>query len=539
MEENYCPSCGKPNPIDNKFCDFCLAHLHPQEGGSAGSEGLEIPGIEDNQNGLGGHESDSKVPDWLSELQQSNEIENEKPPVSESELGQPADAISDWMTGVSGEGEGTVGEVSPTTPFLPDQGINETQDIPHWLNDALIEEEAQDNLEGEWPAEVPLGDEGRDVSQGDSSPAKINEETPGDHENAGPLAGLKGVLSAEAGAARIRKPRTYSAKLKVSTSQRAHIDLLNSLLKDEGQPQPLPQRRSISQQHVLRWGIALVLLMAILWPIVVASQDMPFPDYDEGSAEVNRLISQLPDNARVLVGFDYEPGLAAELDTVAEPVFDHLMSEGALLTLISTSPNGPILAERFIRSIQSDQELKYGLEYANLGYIPGGAAGLLSFIENPQGTIPFTIDGLSAWEIEGRSGLPATAGINQIADYSMVILLVDDPDTARTWIEQLGPTITNPQVLTSFVLISSAQLEPVVRPYYESSPQPVNGLVVGLRGGAAYARLIGGDNFPGEFWDAFGMGTFVAALLILVGGLGYYAIPELSRTARGQDKVKQ
>jgi hypothetical protein len=513
--------------------------LHPQEGGSADSESLSLPGIGDNQNGLGGHESDSNMPDWLSELQQSKEIENGEPLDSDSELGKPADAISDWMTGVSGDGEATVGEVSPAAPFLPDQEINESQDIPHWLNDALIEQEAQDLLEDERPEEVPLADEEKDVSKGDSSPPRIRDEISGDRENAGPLAGLKGVLSAEPGAARVRKPRTYSAKLKVSTSQRAHIDLLNSLLEDEGQPQPLPQRRSISQQHMLRWGIALVLLMAILWPIVFANQEMPLPDYDEGSAEVNRLISQLPENAPVLVGFDFEPGLAAELDTAAKPVFDHLLSEGALLTLISTSPSGPILAERFIQSFQSDQILIYGLEYVNLGYIPGGAVGLLSFIENPQGTIPFTIDGLSAWETEERNGLPATAGISQITDYSMIILLVDDPDTARMWIEQLGPTITNPQVLTSFVLITSAQLEPVVRPYYESSPQPVNGLVVGLRGGAAYARIMGGDDFPGKFWDAFGMGTFVAALLILVGGLGYYVIPELSRTARGQEKVKR
>ena len=539
MEEIYCPQCGKTNPIDNKFCDFCLAHLHPQEGGSADSESISVPGIGENQNGLGGHDSDSNVPDWLSELQQSKEVENEEPLDSDSELGKPADAISDWMTGVSGDGEATIGEFSPAAPFLPDQEINESQDIPHWLNDALIEEETQDLLEDERLEEAPSASEEKDVSQGDSSPPKIRDETSGDRENAGPLAGLKGVLSAEPGAARVRKPRTYSAKLKVSTSQRAHIDLLNSLLEDEGQPQPLPQRRSISQQHMLRWGIALVLLMAILWPIVFTNQEMPLPDYDEGSAEVNRLISQLPENARVLVGFDFEPGLAAELDTAAKPVFDHLLSEGVLLTLISTSPSGPILAERFIQSFQADQLLIYGLEYVNLGYIPGGAVGLLSFIENPQGTIPFTINGLSAWETEERNGLPATAGISQITDYSMIILLVDDPDTARMWIEQLSPTIINPQVLTSLVLITSAQLEPVVRPYYESSPQPVNGLVVGLRGGAAYARIMGVDDFPGKFWDAFGMGTFVAALLILVGGLGYYVIPELSRTARGQEKVKR
>ncbi len=539
MEEINCPSCGKPNPIDNKFCDFCLSNLHHLGGDSAETGGVNYSGIGEDQRGLGEQESDSKVPDWLSELQASSEIESEKTSNSDSELGQPAEAISDWITGVSGDGDTTVEDFSPTAPFLPNRGSDEPQDIPHWLNDSLMEEGAQESIEGEGSMEAPLGFEEGDVSQTDSSLSESGEGTPIERESAGPLAGLRGILSAEAGAARVRKPRTYSAELKISTSQQAHIDLLRDLLEDEGQPQPLPQRRSISQQHILRWGIALVLFISVLWPIITSSQEMPFPDYDEGSAEVHRLVSQLPENARILVGFDFEPGLAAELDTAAAPVFDHLMAEGTLLTLISTSTNGPILAERFIRSIESEQALINGLEYVNLGYIPGGAAGLLSFLENPQGTIPFTIDGLFAWETEDRSGLPATAGITQITDYSMVILLVDDPDTARIWIEQLGPMITNTQVLTSFVLITSAQLEPVVRPYYEIIPQPVNGLVIGLRGGAAYARFIDGGDFPGVIWDAFGMGVFVAALLILVGGLGYYVVPELSRTVRGEEKVNR
>lgn len=537
MEQINCPMCGKPNPIENKFCDFCLAHLPRSEGDSVDSEGADFSGIGENEQGLGGHESDSKVPDWLSELQGSDEIQSEGTPDSDSGLGQPADAISDWMTGLSEEGETPIGDGSPTTPFLPEQGIDESQDIPHWLNDSLMEESPQESIESEEPMESPSGVGEADFSQTGSAPPEPSEVIPEDRESAGPLAGLSGILSAEAGAARYRKPRTYSAKLKISTSQRAHIDLLKNLVEGEGQAQPLPKRSAISQQNVLRWVIALVLFMAVLWPIVTSSQEMPFPRYDEGSAEVHRLVSQLPENARILVGFDYEPGLAAELDTAAAPVFDHLMAKGVLLTLISTSTSGPILAERFIRSIELDQELINGLEYVNLGYIPGGAAGLLSFLENPQGTIPFTIDSLPAWETEVGSGLPATAGINQITDYSMVILLVDDPDTARMWIEQLGPTITDSQVLTSFVLITSAQLEPVVRPYYESFPQPVNGLVVGLRGGAAYARFIDGGDFPGVVWDAFGMGVFVAALLILVGGLGYYVIPELSRTVRGEEKV--
>jgi hypothetical protein len=188
--------------------------------------------------------------------------------------------------------------------------------------------------------------------------------------------------------------------------------------------------------------------------------------------------------------------------------------------------------------MQASHEYKSGEQYVNLGYIPGGAAGLVSFFDNPQNTLPYTLDGVPAWETSTNKGLPPLTGINEITDYEMVVLLVDDPDTARTWIEQLSPRINEPDVLTSFVLITSAQLEPIVLPYYDSSPPQVNGLVAGLRGGAVYAQINGNGDIARKYWDAFGMGTFTAALLILVGGLGYYVIPELMRSPQVQRKGK-
>lgn len=545
MEEIYCPLCGKPNPAENKFCDFCLAHLKPPEEGSPKPDEVQFPGIDNNQDGLGSHTSDSEAPSWLSELQGEDPGEIEQLDEPEPGSGKPDEPISDWMTGFSEADDSDSfssddplpsGAVPPVDPFLPGQELPASDNLPEWLNEALGEEEPSEVVEPDIRAEPPHISDEPDIPQEDSTPTKPIDETPESLESAGPLAGLKGVLSAEPGVARARIPAAYSTKLKVTANQRAHVDLLKTLLEDEGQPQPLPRRGSISQQNVLRWVIALVLLMVVLWPVVTASQQMPYPIYDEGSAEVNRLINQLSENERVLVGFDYEPGLAAELDATGEPVIDHLMSQKALLTLVSTSPIGPILAERFMLATQADHEYVSGEHYVNLGYIPGGAAGLQSFIENPQGTLPYSIDGLSAWGTDSQSAIPALVGINQITDYAMAILLVDDPDVARTWIEQLGPSIIDPDVLTSFVLITSAQLEPVIRPYFESSPQPVNGMVVGLRGGAAYSRLTESDGIPREYWDAFGMGAFVAALLILVGGLGYYVVPELSRTVQDQGK---
>jgi hypothetical protein len=488
-----CPSCGKKNPADNKFCDFCLSDLHPAGSGRVEPGNQVPPPHGDNSEGLGGHEHDSDAPEWLSGLQQSAQPDGEGSIGKGSDEGQQTDPVADWMSEISGEKDDLPDAEDSISPFLPDQEINDSQEIPHWLNDALIEPGSEESIEDESPSDIPISADERESFPEDITATQFSDETLGDLESAGPLAGLKGILSAEAGAARARKPKAYSTNLKISSSQRAHIDLLTGLVEGEGQSKPLPERSSISQQNVMRWVIALVLLMAILWPLIFTGQQMPFPVYDEGSSEVNRLINQLPDNARVLVGFDFEPGLAAELDIASAPVIDHLMDQGALLTLISTSPSGPILAERFMQSTQSGSEYINGLDYINLGYLPGGAAGLASFLDNPQGTILFSIEGIPLWETDGGSNLPVLGEINQVTDYDMVMVLVDDPDTARGWIEQLGPRLNDPLELTSLVLVTSAQLEPVVRPYYNAVPQLVNGLVVGLRGGAAYARLVGGE----------------------------------------------
>jgi hypothetical protein len=527
VDEINCPLCGKPNPVENKYCEYCLGFLERQESDSSGSE---LSDREENRDGLGGHSSEEVQPEWLTNFQDSGS--SEKEPQEDGGLGLelPAADTSDWMPDSSKEDPSTRDERVPISPFVGDSDSDESGEIPSWLDDALIEEGSPEDQEIEEPLEIPDGQLQKE------EPVDI-QKVPGSLESAGPLAGLSGVLSAEPGVARIRKPGAYSTKIRVTESQQEHVELLQSLLEDEDKPKLLPKKSPISQQHILRWGIAIVLLLAIFWSILFSDEQLALPIYDEGSSEVNRLINQLPENARVLVGFDYEPGLVDELDTTALPVFNHLMNQGALLTFISTSPNGPILAERFIHSSKLENEYINGLDYANLGYIPGGAAGIISFIENPPGTTPYSIDGLAVWETETGEPLPPVVGINQITDYEMIVLLVDDPDLARIWIEQLSPYITDPQTLASLVLITSAQLEPVVRPYYDSIPQPVNGLVVGLRGGAAYSRLIGGDQLPGQFWDAFGMGTFIGALLILVGGLAYWVAPELTRTVRGQEKV--
>jgi len=493
------------------------------------------------------------LPDWISEEEGTTEA---SPPESEE--------VPDWLAE-------SISDQTPPQPAAEDQseaapGDIQAGEVPDWLlgyrdsPDTVQSEEEIAELPSEKGPDLPLAEDveilplqeeelaedlGLEVEEeqqldeertdSDLTPADlpawleamrpIESETPRGRdvgvdivEGAGPLAGLSGVLAAETNIPRSLKDSAYAPRLQVTTEQRAHVDLLEEMIAGEGKARPIPKQSVISPQNVLRWAISLVLFIAILWPAITAERQTPLPAISQETGDVSSLINDLPADARLLVAFDYQPGLSAEMDTIAAAVLDHIMLRGAYLTLVSTSPTGPFVAERFLSQTQSTHDYTHGEEYINMGYIPGGAAGLLSLAASPQRTIPYTTDGVEAWEVSGHDALPPLQGVGSLADFSMVLALVDDPDVARAWIEQVQPYLAASDAETPLVMVVSAQSEPLIRPYYEAFPQQLQGFVAGMRGGASYARLTGRTSPPTRYWDAFSAGLSVAALLIIVGG---------------------
>ena len=536
-------------------------------------------------------ESPEAVPDWLAEIAEkpqmtpadepevlpdwlADEVESPEAPAPESE------DLPDWITE-------QMPEETPSLPSIEEQQVAtpvepESGETPDWLAEHGESSEAvpaEDEITEDWSKEatplpiikdaesLPSGEEGlaewvdqeadgeeqphEEVAESDLTPAElpswveamrpvesavssIRDVDADVVEIAGPLVGLSGVLSTDPDIARRQNVSAYAVKLQVSKEQRDHVDLLKDMVDGEGKARPVPKQSVISSQNILRWVITLVLFLAILWPAVTADQQVPLPTYSQETGDVNGLINDLPEDARILVAFDYQPGLAAEMDTTASPVLDHIMLRGAYLTLVSTSPTGPLVAERFLSQTQSSHNYTRGEQYINLGYIPGGAAGLLSLAVSPQRTVPYTTDGVEAWETSGHNALPALQGVERLIDFSMVLVIVDDPDVARSWVEQVQPYLTSEDGGPPLVMVVSAQSEPLIRPYYEASPRQLQGFVAGMRGGASYARLTGRIGLPNRYWDGFSAGMTVAALLIAIGGVVNVATVFISR--RDQSK---
>jgi hypothetical protein len=456
-----------------------------------------------------------EMPDWLAELHDKTPAGGtggytvEVPsgwdfdtPEKPAPARQPEPEAVDWLPGTSAAG---LAGIVPSQPAgMPELAPGE---LPDWLKAMRPIDAAETGLAG-----APLA-------------------AGGEAERAGPLAGLRGLLAAEPTVARAGKPPAYQIKLQVSDVQQNHAEVLRKMVEAETQTQPVQKAALISEQRVLRWVIVGVLLLAVLFPMLTPGWMSGLPAVPLETSPVGQMINAIPNGAPVLLIVDYEPGMSGELEAASSTVLDHLMLRGTRLAIVSTSPVGPALGEHLI-DLLGVHNYQPGVHYVNLGFIPGGAAGLQGFGIAPQSALPLGYDATPLWGLLNLAGAnpwgqAPLEGVTSLRDFQMTLLLSDDPDTVRGWVEQVEPRLAE----QSLVVVSSAQAAPLIRPYFESGQ--VTGMVTGVSGGAYYEGFMGRERSARAFWDSYGVGSLAAVLLILGAGTwNLYLLYEEREAAR-------
>jgi hypothetical protein len=489
------------------------------------------------------------LPDWLRGLQAAQDgmiPESEAPVFTElDEPVEPVEAVESeeiptWLSDLKAPPLDMPAEVSETA-FEPDEELLPTFEeqvgepepdvlvpgqLPDWVSDlspeqAALEDGPSDVEEEEVslePAELPGWLKAMRPVEAISPTTTGTGEPEQGVEGIGPLAGLHGILPAEPEITQAGKTPSFSIRVQVNKNQSEHIQVLKELLNLEADP-PLyrPRPALIQPQNILRWAIGLGLILVILFSLLVGL-GTPLPAVVPAETlDAATIVSNLSEQSSVLVAIDYQPGLSAELDAAATPFIDHMiLIRGVRLAFVSTSPTGPALAERLVNNPQGVgvHNYRHGEHYVNLGFIPGGAAGLLEFATSPRITMPDSFNNAGIPEGSNAWATPPLEGIGALRDFALVVIVVDDPNTARAWIEQVQPELGE----TPFVLVTSAQAAPLVQPYYEAAPKQVDGLISGLAGGVAYEKINQESNFARSYWDAFSSGVIIAELLIVIGG---------------------
>ncbi len=397
----------------------------------------------------------------------------------------------------------------PTFDFSTgDSSISSAQDVdalfmemPDWLS---REPEASESSRPEaTPESVPADDtlspvelpswvqamRPVDSSIGDTTADAAEQIT----EREGPLAGFRGVIpSAPIGSS--LRPKAFSLKLQITEEQQASAFLLEQIIAGETIAQLHKSVKGVSSQKVLRWVLSGMFLLVLGIVLGFGSQTMNIV----GSDKMSNLVSDIPEGAPVLVVVDYEPSFSGELETAAGPLLDQLaLSKHSTFEFVAMSPNGSALVELLLFNTKVSQPIEAGglgyqseAQYFNLGFLPGGSSGVLGFIENPA---------------------------DDFSKYAAVILLTDNAETGRVWVEQLE--FAKPEISSEpLLLVSSAQSAPLLQPYVSSGQ--VDLMVNGLYDAAKYEYM--NNTRPGTarvYWDAFGFGLMVAIIAIILGSL--------------------
>jgi hypothetical protein len=456
--------------------------------------------------------AEEPVPDWLKAFA-------EEPPAPAAPV-EPAappaeEPVPDWLKAFAEETPGTPqASQPPSTPaVIGASGAGEEDlisllemEIPDWLAGISAEATSSQPAAEETPAleaaELPAW-----VQAMRPIEAILSSEAEGaaslEEEKEGPLAGLRGVLPRAPETLPYTRPRTYSVRLNVTQDHQAHVQLLEQLIAAESQPRPRQATPAQKSGRFGYWLIAILLLAAILLPLFGGTQMTAMPALiPRGTWQFIESFNALPASPTILLVLDYEMSTSGEMEALLLPPLRHLTSiKQAHLAFIALNPLMSTMDERLLESLHVAQPQMPLPESVNLGYLPGGLSALPLFASNP--TFAASPEARARWE---RSPFQR---VKTLSDFDCVVLVTDNAESARLWIEQTS------SLKYTLLMVSSARSAPMLSPYFYSGQ--AKGMIAGLNDAAAYEQMSGLSGLARRYRDAYSAGLLLA---LGAGGIG-------------------
>jgi len=280
--------------------------------------------------------------------------------------------------------------------------------------------------------------------------------------------------------------------------QRSRAEIFKTLLATEGRSVEVPPPPEKKKTRLFRFLLALLLLLAVCSPFFLGNstfiQEGSLPKAGQSFFDQ---IALLGSANKVLVVLDYPTGVSSEMQLVSQPIISHLTQKGVDLSFISGQPEGVWLAPRLM---EGAQPAPVPMKINYLGYLPGGRVGLY----NASLGSPLSF-------IKDLNGDPTQQAEVNLADYDVMIIMVDSLQSARNWIELVIPGFAGKPVM----MVSSTQEVTMLLPYVDSAQ--INGLIAGLQDSSLYAAALGEKTQSAILWRSYQAGLLIMLGLMLVG----------------------
>jgi hypothetical protein len=228
-------------------------------------------------------------------------------------------------------------------------------------------------------------------------------------------------------------------------------------------------------------------------------------------------IEAIPPGSVVVFGMDVSPaGYGGELGPQARATAAHLFRRPIKIIFLSFWDTGAPLIEdvwknKFVAEAMKDK--KYGVDYVNLGWIPGTETGMASFATDVWKT-------LEKGDYKGTklADLPMMANVKTINDIYMLICIETGtpggPEYLRQW------QARNPNLK---MLVGSLGVSVPANIAYVAAGQYIS-ILRGGRGATEYQwllKIVTPADVMGS--DAMTMSHVVVLVFLILGNIGYFA----------------
>jgi len=255
--------------------------------------------------------------------------------------------------------------------------------------------------------------------------------------------------------------------------------------------------------------IFLLIGAAVLIPFL-AQWTLPHGKITATTQNLYDAIEQLPAGTPVMISFDYGPSSMPEVEPMATALAYHIFSRDLRLVAATLIITGPQMADRAIVPVAKELGKKYGEDWVNLGYKPGGGVLLTQMGEDIKRAHPADARGNSTAE------LPVMAGIGNYDDIGLIVDLAST-GAPTTWIVyahdpyqvKMAAGVTAVEAVDYYKFLQTGQLI---------------GLLNGLKGAAEYEFLVGRDGFGKLGMASQSVAHLLIILLVIIGNIGYFTI---------------
>ncbi len=218
--------------------------------------------------------------------------------------------------------------------------------------------------------------------------------------------------------------------------------------------------------------IGLVVLIPLLVPLGLPIETTQLTE------DAFYAIDALPQDAVVLLSFEYGPSTKPEIHPMAISVLRHLFSKGNKVIVMCLWPDGLFMANEALDLVARQEfGLEYGVDYVNLGYRPGNEAIIKGITKSFEANFSIDSKGINI------SNIPIMNDIQTARDVDFIFSLSAGYPGAIEWVLYAGDPLQIP-VSSGNTSIQVNQLLPYVK-----SGQ-MKGIIAGMPGAAEYETMV-------------------------------------------------